>query len=98
MSGCVNCVWDTYREEIEEWAAGRRKRDAQLGGTEAQNERQDARIGEGSASGDEDAVGGLWTYAEADINNDDDVFQSIPVGIREFMKQEKRLQEKRARQ
>lgn len=21
MSGCVNCVWDVYREEVEEWAA-----------------------------------------------------------------------------
>lgn len=21
MSGCVNCVWDLYRDEMEEWAA-----------------------------------------------------------------------------
>lgn len=25
MSGCVNCVWDAYREEVEAWAATRGK-------------------------------------------------------------------------
>ena len=28
MSGCVNCVWDAYREEVEEWAIASRKREA----------------------------------------------------------------------
>ncbi|TVY88435.1 UPF0651 protein, mitochondrial, partial [Lachnellula willkommii] len=25
MSGCVNCVWDRYRDELEEWAAARKE-------------------------------------------------------------------------
>lgn len=29
MSGCVNCVWDTFREEVEEWAAARKRQSRQ---------------------------------------------------------------------
>lgn len=29
MSGCVNCVWDAYREEVEEWADARRRHDGE---------------------------------------------------------------------
>ena len=25
MSGCVNCVWDVYREDLEEWVAKARE-------------------------------------------------------------------------
>lgn len=27
MSGCVNCVWDVYREEVEEWASRKKERE-----------------------------------------------------------------------
>lgn len=37
------------------------------------------------------------TGLNADLSNDD-LFKGIPVGIREFMKQEKRLKEKHARE
>jgi len=30
MSGCVNCVWDVYREDLEEWAAKAAEARAQL--------------------------------------------------------------------
>ena len=28
MSGCVNCVWDRYRDELEDWAAASKSGDA----------------------------------------------------------------------
>jgi hypothetical protein len=30
MSGCVNCVWDLYREDLEEWAAKATEAQAKL--------------------------------------------------------------------
>ncbi len=45
MSGCVHCVWDTYREEVEVWVAGRRGGDGGMdvrdgnGGVEGSVER-----------------------------------------------------------
>ncbi|KAG5994090.1 hypothetical protein E4U54_003184 [Claviceps lovelessii] len=71
MSGCVNCVWDRFREDMEEWTA--KKHEAQ------------ARV----SAGKDKPAGDGW---------DDEVYQRVPVGFREFMKQEKRLKEKHARE
>ena len=91
MSGCVNCVWDLYREDMEEWTAKKREAEARLD----------------SHAGSMDADGGgsetSWTppsgpsVSDAKIAKDlwdDNIFSNVPVGIREFMKQEKRLKEK----
>ncbi|KJZ78532.1 hypothetical protein HIM_01923 [Hirsutella minnesotensis 3608] len=87
MSGCVNCVWDRYRDEVEEWSAKKSEAQARLaerGGTVDAD-------GGGSESnwgvrlGDAKIAKDLW---------DEDVFEGVPVGIREFMKQEKRLRDK----
>ncbi|KND86954.1 hypothetical protein TOPH_08407 [Tolypocladium ophioglossoides CBS 100239] len=91
MSGCVNCVWDQFRDDMEEWSAkkneaqtrlkaGRKTMDADAGGSEA---------GWGVNLGSPKITKDMW---------DEDVFQSVPVGIREFMKQEKRLKEKHQRE
>lgn len=72
MSGCVNCVWDAYREEVEEWA-GKRRAGVLL-----------------SEGGEEGGVGGL-DGGEAE----EDLFEGVEVGIREFMVLEKRLREGR---
>lgn len=55
MSGCVNCVWDAYREEVEEWAARRKKREAKGRGAVQVGEAQEM---EGSI-GDLDGPGGV---------------------------------------
>lgn len=76
MSGCVNCVWDAYREEVEEWAARRRMVEAQEKGREGVAE------GEGG---------------DADEATSRELFEQVPVGIREFMALEKRLREVKER-
>lgn len=77
MSGCVNCVWDRYGEEVEEWAAKRREADEALAGR--RGEERVAEEGEGE---------GL----------ERELLSGVPVGILEFMKQEKRLKEKHLRE
>lgn len=83
MSGCVNCVWDAYREEVEEWAARRRKSEME--------ERRAVQVGveqqvEGSTGEVDGPEGGIELEAGA-------LFEGVPVGIKEFMTLEKRLRE-----
>lgn len=109
MSGCVNCVWDAYREEVEEWAAARRRSDREH---ERQARSGQRRVGSGGGGeegrvrgmgdggneggvGDLDEVGGL-RGVDLDLDGDDGaLFEGVPVGIREFMNTEKRLRERR---
>lgn len=91
MSGCVNCVWDLFREEMEEFTA--KSREAQ------------SRLAEASSSMDADGGGSSGAGLGVNVGDtkiakdmwDDDVFRNVPVGIREFMKQEKRLKEQHER-
>ena len=110
MSGCVNCVWDRFRDEMEEWAAASaeasRRLLAQEGGVAA-----GATTGRSGAtpaadhSGMDDGGGGSntnWSPEEVakaaagaggskKAGWDEELYKGVPVGIREFMKQEKRL-------
>ena len=83
MSGCVNCVWDLYRDELEEWSMKKNEAAQQLaasgGSPEADGGRSGLRVP------DAKIVKDLW---------DEEPMQSIPVGIREFMKMEKKLKER----
>lgn len=83
MSGCVNCVWDAYREEVEEWAA--KGRAGKSGVT-------DARAVQGQQGGTTDTQ--EFDRARAKEFQREGLFEGVPVGIREFMALEKKLREK----
>ncbi len=90
MSGCVNCVWDAYREEVEEWAARQMERQAQvrIDGGEVDRRRKEE---VNSSDGDLDAMRGGGKYNNVDP---EEVFRDLPVGIKEFIATEKRLKER----
>lgn len=102
MSGCVNCVWDRFRDELEDWAAASaesRKRQQQH---EAAGQSENA----ASTSMDDDGGGSdtLWTLEEAKKSRgaggggkekEKDLFEGIPVGIRAFMEMERKMKAKR---
>ena len=102
MSGCVNCVWDLYRDEMEEWAAksaeARQKMTAQRTsgqgtGTMASGSGTPSHV---AVSMDDDGGGSEtnWAGEESFGEGNVDLFSSVPVGIREFMKTEKKLKER----
>lgn len=108
MSGCVNCVWDAYREEVEEWAAARRRKDREQRRHATSGQRRVGSGEEGRVKGmgvgdgvDEGGVGDLdevGGFRGLDLDGDDEgaLFEGVPVGIREFMNTEKRLRDRRA--
>ncbi|KAF2487784.1 oxidoreductase-like protein [Neohortaea acidophila] len=104
MSGCVNCVWDMYRDELEEWAEQSSKARVKL----QQQRRDSGMAGKGesdmpghvASSMDEDGGGSEagWKGMESFGEGGADLFAGIPVGIREFMKTEKMLKERHKRE
>ena len=128
MSGCVNCVWDRYRDEMEEWVAASAEAEKALQAQQQQQAPAPAPAtprsapdvvssavaaphqppATGALSMDDDG-GGSEANWQADLKKadrpkiakdlwDNDLYKNVPVGIREFMKQEKRLKEKHARE
>lgn len=116
MSGCVNCVWDDYRIDVEAWAA--RVRDARARGGNKKvdmmdraeravnNDRRSASASAlVSSSMDDDGGGSEALWSEAGPGSEsttsihdldgDELFSDIPVGIREFMANEKRIRERK---
>lgn len=100
MSGCVNCVWDIYREEFEEWSAKTKEAKAKMQAQRAQQP-QGADMPAALASSMDDDGGGsetLWTGG-SEVNEEEmDPFANVPVGMREFMRTEKMLKQKHAAQ
>lgn len=95
MSGCAHCVWDDYRDDMEGWLARIEEAKAKAAPTGPKPDmRQTPRpeVDSASTSMDDDGGGSdtNWPVPEPT----EDVFANIPVGIREFMKTEKRLKQK----
>lgn len=98
MSGCVNCVWDMYRDEMEEWAEQSAKARAAI-----QAKREEAH-GSGSMAGEPGSAGNIAVSMDEDGGgsesnwtagpSEEKLFDDIPVGIREFMKTEKKLKQR----
>jgi hypothetical protein len=98
MSGCVNCVWDMYRDEMEEWAErsvqaraamqAQRKEDKGTGSMVA----GEGMPGHVATSMDDDGGGSETNWdGGLDDTEKEKLFDDIPVGIREFMRTEKKL-------
>lgn len=144
MSGCVNCVWDRFRDEMEEWVVANAEAEKRLAAARAGGEGEALRKGQGSKdveasdassnssqpspssspsisaverpgpdhttlSMDDDGGGSEanWDVSSSPAAGnrkiakdlwDDELYKNVPVGIREFMKQEKRLKEKHTRE
>ena len=119
MSGCVNCVWDRYRDEVEHWASAHNEAERRLRAQEAgaagaasapppvgRGRAQAVASDRPAASMDDDGGGSETNWDAAILQNakvakdlwDDELYKNIPVGIREFMKQEKRLKLKHERE
>lgn len=111
MSGCVNCVWDQFRDEIEEWAALnaqarqalQKQRDEGRGSGLMLEEANKGGPTHVAVSMDDDGGGsesnwGTGLAQSIGKAKDEDLFAGIPVGIREFMRTEKRLKEKHERE
>jgi hypothetical protein len=99
MSGCVNCVWDIYREEFEEWSAASKVAREKMVAMHKEGDGDAADAAETASSVDEDGGGSeaLWIQ-ESEKEEEKDPYAGVPVGIREFMKMEKMMKEKQAAQ
>lgn len=99
MSGCVNCVWDAFGDEVEEWAARVAVAKAKGGpeaGTADMRASPRPEVDLASTSMDDDGGGSETNWTAPSPG--DDLFASIPVGFREFMKIEKKLRVKREKE
>lgn len=101
MSGCMHCVWDDYRDDIEDWA--NRIKEAQAKGVhqgQTNTPKLDLprpEVATASMSMDDDGGGSesLWDTPSSTADTAGELFAGIPIGIRAFMATEKRLRERK---
>ncbi|KAK9387849.1 oxidoreductase-like protein [Lipomyces mesembrius] len=96
MSGCVNCVWELYREDFEDWQQRKRKAKKALINAGrfdlwpedfGPNPRDKAAAESKRSSRMEE---------ELDKQEDEDPWKGIDVGIRVFIETERRLKKQRS--
>ncbi|KAH8649181.1 oxidoreductase-like protein [Xylariales sp. PMI_506] len=110
MSGCVNCVWDRFRDEMEDWVVASAKAEQRLEAEKAKTTGpatepvRAAGVNSGEAVSMDDDGGGSdtnWPVERPKITKDlwdEDLYKGVPVGIREFMKTEKKLKERHGKE
>jgi Oxidoreductase-like protein, N-terminal len=104
MSGCVHCVWDDFRDDLEHWASRVNQAHAKATNTNTSMRSSDMRQGprsevaSASISMDDDGGGSEANWEMPSATGGEDLFAGIPVGIKEFMKIEKKLREKKQQQ
>ena len=92
-------MWDDYRGEVEAWAVRLRRAQAKAHRVRMESPKAHMsrpEVAEASISMDDDGGGSeaLWDTAST-VALGEDLFQGIPVGIREFMATEKRLRDRK---
>lgn len=99
MSGCVNCVWEMYRDEMEEWAEKSAQARAAMAAQREKGKGTGSMVaGSGTpdhvaVSMDDDGGGSETNWDLDDGTKAENLFDDIPVGIREFMRTEKKLRQ-----
>lgn len=96
-------MWDDYRDEVEGWALRLKEAHAKAArGLGSGGQGVSAKVGmhrnevaDASTSMDDDGGGSETHWDGADAG---ELFSSIPVGIREFMRTEKRLRDRHKRE
>ena len=83
-------MWERYREEMDEWVAARvaARAATKRGGAMGKRSERDSAMQVGE-------VGGIGQKEEEE-EKEEALYKDVPVGIREFMKHEKRLKERTA--
>ncbi|CRG92760.1 hypothetical protein PISL3812_09827 [Talaromyces islandicus] len=100
MSGCVHCVWDDYRDDLESWASRIQQARTKISNAASNIPQSDMRqsprkeVASASMSMDDDG-GGSESNWELPSQDGEELFAGIPVGIKEFMRTEKKLREKK---
>jgi len=97
MSGCVNCVWDVFREELEDWAAANSKAQKALRKLEGKEDDKRPNKPNNVANGALESTSMDDDAGRAVVNLEMwEGFEDIPIGIRAFMETEKGIKLRRA--